>query len=117
MLIHSIYSDNGSLVNILCLHCLESLLEEVYSFIQPTTISVIRFARQAGWLKGKLSLPFTLSDYESSLYKTILAKFIIIKAPYHIICFLEEQEFGNYKRHPLLYRAYSNFYRIINSSH
>lgn len=80
-LTHRIYVDNGSLVNIMYEHCLERLLEEVNSYIQPTTLSVVGFTGQSVWPEGKLSLPFTLFNYESTLSKTVLPDFIIIKSP------------------------------------
>ena len=80
-LIHRIYVDNGCLVNILYEHCLERLLEEVKIYIQPTTLSVVGFKGQSVWPEGKLSLPFTLFNYECTMSKTVLPDFIIIKSP------------------------------------
>lgn len=69
-------------MNILYTHFLEILLEEVKCFIQPITSSMVGFAGQEVWPVGLIFIPFMLENYENSLNKTILADFIIIKAPY-----------------------------------
>lgn len=55
--------------------------------IRPATSTVTGFHRQAVWPVWKLSLPFTLEDYTGRRRKTILAKFIIIRAklPYNVL--------------------------------
>lgn len=71
--------QNGSSINIIYAHCVDQLPLHVKGFVKPAISSVVRFAGQVVWLEGKISLPFTLVDYESSLTKTILKIFILIK--------------------------------------
>lgn len=76
-LIHRIYIDNRSSINIIYSHFLAQLLETVKIFIEPATSVVVGFDGQSIWPEWKIPLPFTLVDYQD-LQKMILVDFIII---------------------------------------
>lgn len=80
-LIHKVYVDNGSSVNIIYKHFLDQLPQDVRGFVKPSISSMVGFAGQVVWPEGQISLPFTLADYENKLTKTILENFNIIMAP------------------------------------
>lgn len=73
--------DNGKSVNIIYKLFLRGLPKDVQKYLKSAISPVVGFAGQSVWIMGKISLPFTLEDYRDSIQKTILTKFIMIKAP------------------------------------
>ncbi|CAH1428426.1 unnamed protein product [Lactuca virosa] len=63
------------------------LPKAVRNFVEPATTAVVGFVGQAVWPEGRISLPFTLVEYQKDVRKTILADFIIIKSysPYSML--------------------------------
>ena len=80
-MVYRIYVDTGSSANIMYEHCFEKLCSDVRGYLKPPSAPVVGFAGQSVWPLGKIHLPFTLTDWDSGNRKTILAEFIIIRAP------------------------------------
>lgn len=80
-LIHKIYVDNRISVNIIYEHYISRLSKDDKEFVKLATSSEIGFKGQSVWLKGKISLPFTLVYFKYGLKKRIITEFLKIKAP------------------------------------
>ena len=80
-MVYRVYVDTGSSANIMYEHCFEKLSKETQNFLRPAAAPVIGFSGEPVWPRGKIHLPLTMLDWEKNHEKTVLAEFIVIKAP------------------------------------
>lgn len=97
-MIWRIYVDNWSSVNIIYEDFLKGLPIYIKKYRRPAMSAVVGFARQSVSPMGKISLPFTIKYYKGNIRKTILTKFIVIKAlsPYSML--LGRTAYEHYKQ-------------------
>ncbi|GKC40395.1 reverse transcriptase domain-containing protein, partial [Tanacetum coccineum] len=86
-MIHRIYVDGGSLIEIMYEHCFQQLSNEAKVSIRAPTSPLVDFAGQVSWPLGIITAPLTLFDYNRKGSKTIMMDFMIVRAssPYNVI--------------------------------
>ncbi|GJY52368.1 hypothetical protein Tco_0443215 [Tanacetum coccineum] len=85
--IHRIYVYRGSSTEIIYEHCFEQLTTEEKKTMRPPTSSLVGFVGQVSWPLGLITLSITLYDYRGHISKTVMADFMVVRAPsfYNII--------------------------------
>ncbi|GJR42638.1 reverse transcriptase domain-containing protein, partial [Tanacetum coccineum] len=85
--IHRVYVDGGSSIEIMYEHCFQQLTNEAKTLMRSPTSPLIGFAGQVLWPLGVITIPFTLFDYNGRGSKTIITDFMIVRtpSPYNVI--------------------------------
>ncbi|GKE48615.1 reverse transcriptase domain-containing protein, partial [Tanacetum coccineum] len=78
-LIHNIYVDGGSALEVLYEHCFNMLRLEVKSRMIPATTPLLGFSGEISWPWGQISLVVSLGDGEHSI--NAMMNFMIIRSP------------------------------------
>ncbi|PWA94888.1 reverse transcriptase domain-containing protein [Artemisia annua] len=86
-MVHRIYVDGGSSAEIMYEHCFEQLNDEQKKTMRPPKTPLVGFSGQLLWPLGVVTLSLTMSDYRGRGSKTIMAEFMVIRAPspYNVI--------------------------------
>ncbi|GJR91868.1 reverse transcriptase domain-containing protein [Tanacetum coccineum] len=86
-MIHRIYVDGGSSIEIMYEHCFQQLSNEAKALIRAPTSPLVGFASQVSWPLEIITASLTLFDYNGKGSKTIMTDFMIVRAssPYNVI--------------------------------
>ncbi|GJX84332.1 reverse transcriptase domain-containing protein [Tanacetum coccineum] len=86
-MVDRIYVDGGSSAEIMYGHCFDQLYEDQKATMRPPKTPLSSFSGQLLWPLGVVTLSFKLFDYRGRGSKSIMAEFMVVRAPspYNVI--------------------------------